>query len=155
MVGCGGRETIRQLHAREMVLSDGVCVGQLKGNPFRKHIDAIGSQSNARWALLYVPALECWAFGEPKRLLEAIADRMQPWTWGAKRYARALVRVPSCKRSSLYQASRAASYLALSPAPPLVQGAEIIIEAPLEEGLGSEAGFVSAMEGHLPLGLLS
>ena len=50
-------------------------------------------------------------------------------------------------KSSLYQASRAASYLALSPNPPLSHGAEITIEAPLEEGLGSEAGFVAAMEG--------
>ena len=80
VVGCGGRDTIRSLHSREMVLSDGVCVGLLSGNPFRMHIDAIGAQSNARWALLYVP-LQLWGFGEPKALIEAIASRLQPWTW--------------------------------------------------------------------------
>ena len=37
--------------------------------------------------------------------------------------------------------------MALSPNPPLSHGAEIAIEAPLEEGLGSESGFVAAMEG--------
>lgn len=146
VVGCGGRETIRQLHRRELVLSKGVCVGQLEGNPFRMHIDAIGAQSNARWALVYVPALKCWAFGEPKALIAAIAEKSQPWMFLNQRYKRAIVRVPSCKQSSLYQASRAASYLALSPSPPLLHGAEIIIEAPLEEGLGAERGFVTTME---------
>ena len=147
VVGCGGRETINSLHSRTMVLSEGVCVGQLAGNPFRMHIDAIGAQSNAKWALLYVPALRLWGFGEPKTLIEQIASRLQPWAWTRTSYARAVVRVPHCKKSSLYQASRAASYLALSPRPPLKFGAEIIIEAPLEEGLGTEVGFVNAMEG--------
>ena len=55
-----------------MVLSEGVCVGQLAGNPFRMHIDAIGAQSNAKWALLYVPALRLWGFGEPKRSLNRL-----------------------------------------------------------------------------------
>jgi hypothetical protein len=57
----------------------------------------------------------------------------------------ALLHVPSSKGQSLYQASRAATYLGLSPAPPLRPGAALTIEAALPEGLGAEAGFVAAL----------
>jgi hypothetical protein len=146
VVGCGGRDTIQGLHSRQSILERGVCVGQVNGNPFREFIDAIGQKTNARYALVYVPALKKWAFGEPKRLIQEIAHELEPWQWCEHPVASALVRVPSCKKDSLYQASRAATYLALSPNPPLLEGARIIIEAPLGEGLGSESGFVETME---------
>lgn len=150
VVGCGGRRTISGLHSRQQVLAPGVCVGQIKDNPFRIAIDELGKLTNCRFALVYIPACEQWAFGHPKRVIEMVGSLLNPWEWVEKKYSKAIVRVPDCKASSLYQASRAASYLGLSPNPPLADGAQIIIEANLEEGLGSEAGFVNAISSTNP-----
>ena len=47
---------------------------------------------------------------------------------------------PSAKAVNFYQASRAATYLGLSPAPPLHPGAQIILDAACPEGLGNGSG---------------
>ena len=55
-VGCGGRETISALHHRERVVSPGVEIGRISGNPFRQAVDALGEAAGCRLALVYVPA---------------------------------------------------------------------------------------------------
>ena len=150
-VGCGARATIQALHHRDRVLAPGVRLGQLDGNPFRAAVDALGEAAGCRAALLYVPDADRWLFGEPRAALQAAARLLDPWQdVGARRFQGALLRVPPAKASSLYQASRAASYLALSPRPPLVEGAILAIDAACPEGLGAEAGFVAALQAHRP-----
>ncbi len=39
-MGCGGRDTLAALHARELVCHADVEVGRLAGNPFRAAVDA-------------------------------------------------------------------------------------------------------------------
>ena len=41
-VGCGGRDTLAALHAREMVCDPEVQLGRVEGNPFREAVDALG-----------------------------------------------------------------------------------------------------------------
>lgn len=149
-VGCGGRETISALHHRDRVLADGVRLGQLDGNPFRAVVDALGEAAGCRAALLWVPAAGLWIAGEPRAALEEARHRIHPWTYTSQMYDGAVLRVPPVKASSLYQASRAATYLALSPRPPLREGATLYLDAACPEGLGSESGFVAALMGCPP-----
>jgi hypothetical protein len=154
-VGLGGRATIAALHARDRVLQPGVELGRLEGNPFRAAIDALGAAAGCGHALLYVPGAAGapgqaarpgrWVFGAPVEALAAARALLDPWEPTDQLYDEALLQVPLSKGQSLYQASRAATYLGLSPAPPLRPGAALTIEAALPEGLGAEAGFVAAL----------
>jgi lactate racemase len=146
VVGCGSAPLIAQLHRREMVCAPGVRIGQVEGNPFRNRIDCIGRASNCRVALVHVPAAKCWLFGLPDAVTKEAARLINPWQWVSKQASGAILRVPKSKSSSFYQASRAATYLALSPFPAIKEGGTIVLEATLPEGLGSEEGFVRAME---------
>ncbi len=144
-IGCGGRKTISALHHRDRILSEGVSVGQLEGNPFRHIIDELGRAANSRYALVWSPVLERWFFGEPAEVLSSIHDKLSPWQWVEHPFEELVLSAPLAKSRSFYQASRAATYLTSSPAPALKEGGTIYLEASLEEGLGSESGFVAAL----------
>ena len=144
-VGCGGRDTIAALHSRDRIMRSGVQIGRVSDNPFRDEIDALGDAAGCLLALVYVPAADVWLFGSPTGVITEALRRMHPWRWVSRLAKGALLDVSSSKGGSLYQASRAASYLALSPHPPLVDGATLVIRAPCPEGLGSESGFRDAL----------
>jgi hypothetical protein len=144
-VGCGGRETISALHHRSRVLSSGVRVGAITGNPFRQAVDELGKAARCRLALVFVPAVRRWLFGDPIEVIKKAHSMISPWETIDEMVDGAILRVPPAKGISLYQASRAATYLALSPSPPVRIGGTLAIEAPLPEGLGHEAGFVAAL----------
>ena len=144
-VGCGGRETILALHHRDRVLADGVGIGAIRNNPFREAVDLLGEKAGCQWALNYVPSLDRWFFGEPRDVLRRVSAAVDPWYTVPRSVSSVLLSVPQSKAKSLYQASRAASYLALSPSPPLNPGAHLCLETELEEGFGSEEGFVRAL----------
>ncbi len=142
-VGCGGRATIAALHGRERVMAPGVQLGRLEGNPFRSFIDTLGERARCRYCLLQVGSR--WVFGEPRAALQAAWHTLDPFEPVERTWPGAVLAVPASKALSLYQASRAATYLGLSPNPPLEAGAPLFIEANLPEGAGSEAGFVAAL----------
>ena len=149
-VGCGGRDSIAALHHRDRIIEKGVEVGRIEGNPFRERIDRLGQAAGCHLALNWVPALSTWMIGPPHLVVRSALESMEPWTFVRQRAHGAVLRIPKSKSKSLYQASRAATYLALSPNPPLVEGATLALEASCEEGLGTEAGFVSALESCKP-----
>jgi hypothetical protein len=149
-VGCGGAETIAALHHRDRVLAPGIQVGRIAGNPFRAAIDGLGRAARCRLALMYLPSVDIWLAGRPEAVVREAVHRLSPWRWVAEPADGALIEVLGPKAVSLYQASRAATYLALSPAPPLLPGATIALQAACPEGLGSESGFVAALAGGPP-----
>ena len=149
-VGCGSRATIQALHHRDRVTAPGVQVGHVAENPFRAAVDALGAAAGCTHALVYIPARNEWGFGEPAALIEMATKRLSPWQLVDRPSRVAVLRVPDAKATSLYQASRAATYLALSPHPPLEHGATLRLHARLSEGLGSEAGFRTALHTHTP-----
>lgn len=149
-VGCGGRATIAALHHRDRVCAPGVQLGRLRGNPFRQAIDQLGAAAGCRWALVYVPSVQQWLFGDPVDVVEEAARLLKPWRWVSQRAPGAWMRIPSAKAVSLYQASRGATYLGLSPHPPLREGATLVLDAECPEGLGAERGFVDALHAHPP-----
>ena len=138
-VGCGGRATLDALHHRDRVIAPGVEIGRLAGNPFRAAVDGLGEAARCTWTLLQIGP-DDWVAGEPRQALAAAAARLDCWRDGGERYPPAILRVKGRKAVNFYQASRAATYLALSPAPPLLPGATLYLEAECPEGLGEGDG---------------
>ena len=137
VVGCGSRRVLSELHAREMVCHPDIEVGRLEGNPFRERIDALGSRFEG-FALQWTGA--GWVGGEPVEALRTAAAELQPWVACPTRHDTAILRVPASKAVNLYQASRAATYLGLSPSPPLHPGARLVLDAACREGIGRGSG---------------
>jgi nickel-dependent lactate racemase len=139
VVGCGGIESIGALHQRDLISHPGVQVGKLQGNPFREHIDQVGEKLPPCIALQWLPDLG-WISGEPTATLQAAAQLIQPFSKAENQFMTAVIDVPTTKAVNFYQASRAATYLALSPNPPLLPGAKIILRAACPEGMGLGVG---------------
>ena len=145
-IGCGGRQTISALHHRDFVLQDEIVVGKISQNPFREAVDLLGASTPCRHALTWVPSLQQWIFGDPKQTMLYIEQTDNPWNFVQQPYKNIICNIPSAKSKSFYQASRIATYIAFSPKPPIEPQATFFIEAPLEEGLGTEMGFCRALE---------
>ncbi|MBN2801126.1 MAG: DUF2088 domain-containing protein [Deltaproteobacteria bacterium] len=149
VVGLGGRATLDALHHRDVVLHPEVIVGQLHPNPFRAAIDAMGERLGVALALLFNGAR--WFAGPPSPTLRQAAAGLRSWYQVSARAREVILRVPTTKAVNLYQASRAATYLALSPAPPLEDGATLFLDAACPEGMGQGSGeraFAEAMAAH-------
>jgi hypothetical protein len=138
-VGLGGRETLAALHARALVCHDDVVVGQVHGNPFRTAVDALGTLAGCT-AALQVLADGTWFAGPTDATFHAAARALAPWRPGAGQHDRVVLDLPPTKAVNFYQASRAATYLALSPAPPLNPGATLVLNAACPEGMGQGSG---------------
>lgn len=150
VVGCGSRASIARLHGRQMVCHPEVEVGKIIGNPFRDEIERLGYLLPYTMALMWVPSLQEWWFGRPEDVLNEASVHLSPWKPVERVYDGVVLHVPAVKAVSLYQASRAATYLALSPNPPLKPGAQIVLNAQMPEGLGTEMGFVRALHNFPP-----
>ena len=149
-VGCGSRAVIASLHSREMVCHSSVQLGRVKGNIFRERIDEIGQQSSCALALNFLPSTGDWLFGIPELVTRRARELLNPWMMVPRAFEGIRLHVPSSKAKSFYQASRAATYLALSPKPALLERGTIELVASCEEGLGEEEGFVRALAEHFP-----
>ncbi|MCP4804113.1 MAG: DUF2088 domain-containing protein [Proteobacteria bacterium] len=138
VVGCGARQTLAGLHRRELVCHPDVQVGRVEGNPFRGAIDRMGELIGIDLALQQLPDRR-WVAGPPAETLRAGAAAQDCW-YEAEPVDSVLLRVPAKKAANIYQASRAATYLGLSSAPPLRPGATIHLEAACPEGIGRGSG---------------
>jgi hypothetical protein len=145
VVGCGGRATLNHLHSKAFVCHPDVQVGLLEGNPFRDRVDALGTLVGVDLALQWVPG-HGWLAGPPTAILREAANLLDPWIPISEPVETALLKVPASKAVNFYQASRAATYLALSPSPPLVPGARLVLDAACPEGLGLGSGELAFAE---------
>lgn len=151
-VGCGGRRTLAALHDRALVLHPDVAVGRLEGNPFRAKVDALGERIGLHFALQALPDGR-WVGGPPGQALARAAAAIDPWEEIDQQFSSVILRVPGAKAVNLYQASRAATYLALSPRPPLLPGATLVLDAACPEGAGTGSGeraFAELLAAHSP-----
>lgn len=138
-VGLGGRATLAALHARALVCHPRVVVGQVQGNPFRQAVDDLGRLAGCTGALQVLPD-GTWLAGPTDATFVAAAQALSPWRPGAGLHDRVVLDLPPAKAVNFYQASRAATYLALSPAPPLRPGAALVLNAACPEGMGHGSG---------------
>jgi hypothetical protein len=81
-----------------------------------------------------------WFVGDPVGAHRAAARSLDCWEDTASLHHAAVLRVPPKKAVNFYQASRAATYLGLSAAPPLHAGATLYLEADCAEGMGKGSG---------------
>jgi nickel-dependent lactate racemase len=158
-IGAAGESTIEATHGPPFLSRPGVGLGRLAGNPFQEVLEELARLARHRFCVNYVlddlgrPV--GLAAGQPGRVLEALAERYRPF-WFAHlrgRFQVALVGVPHPKSDNLYQASRAATYVALTEPAVLEPGATIIVAAPCPEGAGRGLGekrFFEALQAHPP-----
>lgn len=146
IIGCGGKKTIDYTHSYKMILKNGVRLGNVKNNPFREYIEESAKLLPPKWVLNIVKdsegriiAFDC---GEPKSVFSNLSCwyRKNLAIEFNKRFDAAIVLIDKAKGVNLYQASRGATYLALSESPVIKEGAPIVLCARLDEGFGGGEG---------------
>ncbi len=150
-VGLGGRATLDALHHRDRVVAPGVALGTLEGNPFRAAVDALGEAAGCAWVLCTTGS--AWFAGEPRAVVREAAASLPCWEDVDHASRQLVVRVRGPKAANLYQASRAATYVGLSDAPPLLPGGTILLDAACPEGMGDgdgERAFARVLARHAP-----
>lgn len=146
VIGCGGEATISATHGPAMLDHPGTRLGAINGNPFQAFVRAGGERAGLRYVINTIldetGAPIVIAAGPPALVHDYLVAQArtiyevpvaQP-----VHIARAGVDGP--KAVNLYQASRAATYLALAENTPLLPGAPILLPAPIPEGAGEGAG---------------
>lgn len=146
VIGCGGEATIQATHGPAMLDQPGVRLGRIEDNPFQRFVRAAGQRIGLRLALNVAlnerGDILFAAMGDPvsthDRLVAQARTLYEVSVPGPAHLA--LAGVEPVKAVNLYQASRAATYLALADNTPLLPGAPIILPAPIPEGAGAGAG---------------
>jgi nickel-dependent lactate racemase len=150
-IGCADRETIGRLHGLRLLREPGTRLGRIDGNPFRAELERLAVPLLDRFYALQIvpgggvyfgPVLEVFrrAVAEAERLCFDPIDAPLEWMH---------LEVPAAKAQSFYQASRAATYVALAERPAIRHGGRLILDAPCPEGLGAGSGeraFAKALE---------
>ena len=145
-IGCAGAGTINYTHAPRFILDPRVLVGKVEDNPFRQCVDEVASRAKHIYCVneLYGPDGKVYAVaaGDPAEVLRRLVafSRAHFTAKLGRQFDMAIVGVAAPKGANLYQASRAATYVALAGGCVLVPGAPIIIHAPCNEGAGLGTG---------------
>ncbi len=150
-IGCASGAHIAKMHGLRFLRDPKTRLGALDGNPFQRALWAHAQPLLERapiFALQLVPAA-AGSDGAPKGFWGPVQESFQRAAQEAK--ARHFIpverpldwvhlQVSGAKAQSFYQASRAASYVALVERCALSPGATIMLEAACPEGLGKGAG---------------
>lgn len=145
VVGAGSESQIRYSHGPEMIGRDGVRLGRVDGNPFREFLDRAGDLVGVDFCLnvTHGPAgIMGAAAGDPRAVVRGLAatarDALSVEVDGE--YDAVVAGVGAPKDANLYQATRAATYVALGDRNPLRPGGRIVVPGTLEEGAGDGTG---------------
>ncbi len=146
VIGCGGEKTIGKTHGIGMLGRPGTGLASVLENPFQEFVREAGEKIGLRYILNVVldeeGTIVGGACGDPTAVHRHLcATSMELCRVTIDRpVCGAVVGVPESKGKNLYQASRAATYLALVEGTPLRPGAPIIIPAQISEGAGEGTG---------------
>jgi len=145
VIGAGSEDFIRYTHGPDMLSQEGVRLGRVDGNPFREAVDRAGDLAGPDFCLNLTkgPAgILDVAAGDPRAVVSDLAGTARTAlsvpVEGA--YDAVVAGVGAPKDANLYQASRAATYVALGDRNPLRDGGRIVIPAELPEGAGRGTG---------------
>ncbi len=146
VIGCGGEATVQASHSALMLDQPGTRLGAIDGNPFQAFVRRAG----VRIGLAYVVnvmlseagQILAAAAGEPTAVHDFVVNQArQVYEVPVERPAHlAIAGVSAAKAVNLYQASRAATYLALADHTPLLPGAPILLPVAIPEGAGQGTG---------------
>jgi lactate racemase len=153
-VGAAGEASIAYTHGPAFVDHPGTRLGQIEGNPFQEAVTETGRRAGLRFIVNVV-------MDGQRRILRVTAGDPEMAFRDLVAFARSVYEVPITRQydiavggvgfpkdSSIYQASRAPSYLFFAPTPVIRPGGFFIIPARCEEGAGAGAGeqrFLRAM----------
>jgi nickel-dependent lactate racemase len=145
-IGCGGEASIAWTHRPAFISQAGVELCRLAGNPFRDALQDIAARTSLAFAVNAVVddhgRVAALAAGHPSAVQENLAARFGPlWLRRVEEpYDIIVAGIKAPKHESLYQASRAATYLALGARPALRSGGLILLCADLPLGAGDGPG---------------
>jgi len=153
-VGAAGEALIAYTHGPAFIDDPRTRLGKVEGNPFQAAVTEVAQRAGLRFIINVV-------LDDDKRVLRVRAGDPVMAYQDLVAFARSVYEVPIPnqfdiviggvgfpKDSSLYQATRAPSYLFFAPVPVVRPGGYIIIPARCEEGAGNGVGeqrFLSAM----------
>lgn len=145
-IGCASHRTIGAMHGLEFLRSEGTRLGAIENNPFRNAIDRLVDDLPPIFGLQIVPGSgelgPRFAFDDVdtafERAVEQARDRFfftldEPADWFHLPVKRA-------KATNFYQASRAATYVALALGSAIRPGGTLLLEAACPEGIGQGTG---------------
>ena len=144
-IGAGGESLIRYTHGPEMLGREGVRLGRIENNPFRETIDRAGDLLGVDFCLNVThgpPGILGASAGEPRAVVRdlAMAAREALSVPIEGHFDAVVAGVGAPKDANLYQATRAATYVALGDYDPLRPGGRIVVPAELSEGAGQGTG---------------
>jgi nickel-dependent lactate racemase len=145
-IGCAGQETIAWTHHPVFLDQPAVQLCRLDGNPFQEALREITAPTRLRFALNVVlndvGGVAGMAAGDPAAVQRRLA--LEHGTAWVRRHERlfdvVVAGVPAPKDRSLYQASRAATYVGLAARPVVTGGGLIVFCADLPLGVGDGPG---------------
>ena len=145
VLGAGSESQIGYTHGPEMLANDGVRLGRVEDNPFRAFLDRAGDLAGVDFALnvTHGPSGILGASaGDPRAVVGDLADTARAALAAEveREYDAVVAGVGAPKDANLYQATRAATYVALGAHNPLRDGGRIILPAELPEGAGEGTG---------------
>jgi nickel-dependent lactate racemase len=146
VIGCGGEATIQATHSAALLDQPGTRLGAIRNNPFQQFVRRAGEMIGLKYVVNVVlddaGRIITAAEGEPNAVHDYLVEQARA-IYEARVYRPAhlaLAGVPAPKAANLYQASRAATYLAMADHTPLLPGAPILLPAAIPEGAGQGAG---------------
>jgi nickel-dependent lactate racemase len=145
-IGCAGEATIAWTHRPAFIDEAGVALGRLDGNPFQQTLRDIAARTRLSYAVNTVMNERGQAAavlaGDPVAVQASLsAAHRAAWMRPVDGPFDVVVAgIHSPKHQSLYQASRAATYLALCDQPALSPGSLILLAAGLPDGAGDGPG---------------
>jgi len=145
-IGCAGQETIAWTHHPVFLDQPAVRLCRLDGNPFQEALREIAAATTLRYALNVVVSdgggVAGVAAGDPAAVQRRLADDHGA-AWIRRHdepFDLVVAGVPTPKDRSLYQASRAATYVGLAAHPVVADGGLIVCCADLPLGVGDGPG---------------
>jgi nickel-dependent lactate racemase len=145
VIGAGGEPLIRYTHGPRMLARDGVRLGRVEGNPFRELLERAGDLVGPDFCLnvthTHAGTLDA-AAGDHRAVVRELAGsaREALSVTVEESYDAVVAGVGAPKDANLYQASRAATYVALGDRNPLREDGRIVVPAELPEGAGTGTG---------------
>ena len=145
-IGCAGEATIAWTHRPAFIDEAGVTLGRLDGNPFQQTLRDVAARTTLSYAVNVVinergQAVAVLA-GDPVTVHTSLATAHRAaWLRPVDGPFDVVVAgIHSPKDQSLYQASRAATYMALCDQPALAMGGLILLAAGVPTGAGDGPG---------------
>ena len=148
-IGCAAEQTIAWTHRPAFISLAGVELCRLSGNPFQEVLRDLTARVNFAFAVNVVTddhgGVAGLAAGDPATVQETLVDQFRPaWLQSVPEpYDVIVAGIKAPKHENLYQASRAATYIALAARPAIVPGGLLLLCADLPLGAGDGPGEIN------------